>query len=145
MIRRSMEGKHVLITGASSGIGRALALEMARRGARVSLAGRSVDKLEEGASEIRQCGAMQGFFDCLRMDLKGAVDVLVVSPGPVATATPRHRDDAKIESGSQAVPIHTRFGGHVDDVVDESFLCTIVAQWVSFATILSRLTCAFFR
>lgn len=29
--------------------------------------------------------AMQGYFDCLRMELKGEVDVLVVSPGPVAT------------------------------------------------------------
>jgi short-subunit dehydrogenase len=29
--------------------------------------------------------AMQGFFDSLRLDLAGAVDVLVVSPGPVAT------------------------------------------------------------
>src|SRR5262249_31591722 len=29
--------------------------------------------------------AMQGFFDSLRIDLAGAVGVLVVSPGPVAT------------------------------------------------------------
>src|SRR6185369_7462292 len=29
--------------------------------------------------------AMQGFFDSLRLDLAGSVDVLVVSPGPVAT------------------------------------------------------------
>jgi short-subunit dehydrogenase len=36
--------------------------------------------------------AMQGFFDCLRIDLKGDVGVLVVSPGPVATAI--HQRDA---------------------------------------------------
>ena len=35
---------------------------------------------------------MQGFFDCLRIDLKGDVGVLVVSPGPVATGI--HQRDA---------------------------------------------------
>jgi short-subunit dehydrogenase len=37
--------------------------------------------------------AMQGFFDSLRIDLAGTVDVLVVSPGPVATNI--HRVDAR--------------------------------------------------
>ena len=29
---------------------------------------------------------MQGYFDCMRLDLEGAVDVLAASPGPVATS-----------------------------------------------------------
>ncbi len=37
-MRRRIAGQHVLITGAASGIGKALALELARRGARLSLA-----------------------------------------------------------------------------------------------------------
>ncbi len=56
MIRRSLEDKHVIITGASAGIGRALAMDMAKRGARVSLAGRSVDKLEQVAAQITRAG-----------------------------------------------------------------------------------------
>jgi short-subunit dehydrogenase len=46
----------VLITGASSGIGRGLALELARRGARVGLLARRRELLEEIAREISQAG-----------------------------------------------------------------------------------------
>ncbi|MCB1844170.1 MAG: SDR family NAD(P)-dependent oxidoreductase, partial [Halioglobus sp.] len=42
-----LRGKAVLVTGASDGIGRALAVEAARRGARVILHGRNAAKLEK--------------------------------------------------------------------------------------------------
>lgn len=45
-----------LITGASQGIGRACALELARRGHTVALAARNVDKLGEVAAEIAAAG-----------------------------------------------------------------------------------------
>ena len=45
-----------LVTGASRGIGRACALELAKAGAKVALAARQVDKLEEVAAEIRAAG-----------------------------------------------------------------------------------------
>ncbi len=41
----SLAGKRILITGASSGLGRAMALEAARQGARLALCGRSPEKL----------------------------------------------------------------------------------------------------
>jgi short-subunit dehydrogenase len=47
-----MKGKVVIITGASSGIGRALALEFAGHGARLSLAARSSGQLESLKKEI---------------------------------------------------------------------------------------------
>jgi NAD(P)-dependent dehydrogenase (short-subunit alcohol dehydrogenase family) len=47
----------VVITGASSGIGRACALAFARRGARLVLAARSESSLQDVASECRACGA----------------------------------------------------------------------------------------
>jgi NAD(P)-dependent dehydrogenase (short-subunit alcohol dehydrogenase family) len=49
-------GKVVLVTGASSGIGRACARALATEGAAVVLAGRRVQRLDEIASDIRNTG-----------------------------------------------------------------------------------------
>jgi short-subunit dehydrogenase len=50
--RLDLSGKRILITGASSGIGRALALELAARGANLALAARRGDLLDDLAAEI---------------------------------------------------------------------------------------------
>jgi dehydrogenase/reductase SDR family member 7B len=51
-----MKDKVVIITGASSGIGKALALEMGSRGAKVVIAARSMDKLEEIRTLLHSSG-----------------------------------------------------------------------------------------
>ncbi len=48
--------KIAVVTGASSGIGRALAYEFARRGCRVVLAARSEDKLQSVVNDIKAAG-----------------------------------------------------------------------------------------
>jgi len=51
-----LSDKNVFITGASSGIGRALALEFSRQGARVALLARRTDRLEEVVGLLRGSG-----------------------------------------------------------------------------------------
>jgi 3-oxoacyl-[acyl-carrier protein] reductase len=52
-----LEGRVSLVTGASRGIGRAIALELARRGSAIVLAARQSPALEEAAAECRAAGA----------------------------------------------------------------------------------------
>lgn len=51
-----LDGQVAWITGAGSGIGRSLALELARQGAIVALSGRRVDRLDAVAAEITAAG-----------------------------------------------------------------------------------------
>lgn len=53
----ALAGKVIVITGASSGIGRALALELAQQKPRLVLAARTPDRLEEVAVQCRSRGA----------------------------------------------------------------------------------------
>ena len=59
-----LQGRHVIITGASSGIGRASALAVAERGATVFALARNGDALDELVAEIRAKGGQAHAFTC---------------------------------------------------------------------------------
>jgi NADP-dependent 3-hydroxy acid dehydrogenase YdfG len=54
----------VVVTGASAGIGEATAVAFARRGARVALAARRLDRIEELADRIGRAGGRAVAFRC---------------------------------------------------------------------------------
>ncbi|MBV8850581.1 MAG: SDR family oxidoreductase [Methylobacteriaceae bacterium] len=62
-------GKHVLVTGASSGLGRHFAKMLAAKGAKVTLAARRVDALKNVVDEIKQAG---GAAQVVRLDVTAA-------------------------------------------------------------------------
>ncbi|WP_259404447.1 SDR family oxidoreductase [Hymenobacter sp. HSC-4F20] len=76
--------KTALITGASRGIGRAMALDLARRGYDALLVARSSDQLERVAAEIRQLGR-QAHYLALDLAAPGAAGQVVAWAGTLTT------------------------------------------------------------
>ena len=104
-----LTGARVLLTGASGGIGRCLALQLARRGARLALLGRDPSRLEPVARDVRAAGASACCiaFDLARRDghagvvesaiaAIGGIDVLINNAGVSAFARYHESDPGAI-------------------------------------------------
>jgi NAD(P)-dependent dehydrogenase (short-subunit alcohol dehydrogenase family) len=63
-LQQAVSGKRVLITGGSSGIGRATALKLAAAGARVLIVARDPQKLEAVRRELAAAGAAAQVYEC---------------------------------------------------------------------------------
>ena len=74
-IREALKGKHVVITGASSGIGLVTALKVAQAGGIPVLVARGKDKLEETRAAIERRGGTAHVYPCDLSDLE-AIDSL---------------------------------------------------------------------
>jgi NAD(P)-dependent dehydrogenase (short-subunit alcohol dehydrogenase family) len=99
-MQRELEGKVALVTGATSGIGRATAIRMAEAGARVAAVGRNQAELAEVCKEINKRG---GKALAIRADVTvkpiprrivneavenfGTLDVLVNAAGHISNGT----------------------------------------------------------
>lgn len=95
-LTRALAGQTALVTGASSGIGRAIGLHLGGLGARVRLVARRLDRLQELAREIQDRGgvAIAQAADLTRADdlqslsrslnsESASLDVLVLSSGTI--------------------------------------------------------------
>jgi len=104
-----MTGKVALITGSTKGIGRSIAEEMARLGAKVVISSRKADACEQVANELKEQGYEAIAIPChvgKKEDLQnlvdktneawGAIDVLVcnAATNPVYGTTAEMTDDA---------------------------------------------------
>ena len=106
-----LKNARVIVTGASSGIGRAIAVEFARRGARVALASRNRPALEEVAASIKadggsavviptdvtDAGAVEQMAQGAIREL-GGIDILVNNAGRGMSATIGDASSADVET-----------------------------------------------
>ncbi|KRF16087.1 SDR family oxidoreductase [Nocardioides sp. Soil796] len=74
-IRKALEGKHVVITGASSGIGQVTALKVAQAGGIPVLVARGKEKLEDLKITIEMRGGTAHVFPCDLSDLEAIDDL----------------------------------------------------------------------
>lgn len=104
-----ISGQGVLLTGASGGIGRCVAMELARRGARLALAGRSENRLIDLAERIRAGGAFAATLPCdisapegpshlarSAVDALGTIDILINNAGLSRFAPLAEEEEARI-------------------------------------------------
>jgi len=88
------EGKVAVVTGGGSGIGKAIATELGRLGARVMIAARNAERLEVAATELRELGIEVATAVCnireedqiaalmaATVERFGAIDILVNNAG----------------------------------------------------------------
>jgi short-subunit dehydrogenase len=106
-----LKNARVIVTGASSGIGRAIAVEFARRGASLALASRNLRGLEEVAASIKaeggsaiviptdvtEAGAVERMAQAAIREL-GGIDILVNNAGRGMSATIGDASSADIEA-----------------------------------------------
>ena len=90
-----LKGRGALVTGASSGIGRAIALELGREGVKLAITGRRRENLEQVAAQVAAMGAPKpavivhdaldaGYVEALATQSQaalGAVEILVNNAG----------------------------------------------------------------
>ncbi|MDH6679421.1 NAD(P)-dependent dehydrogenase (short-subunit alcohol dehydrogenase family) [Rhodococcus sp. LBL1] len=99
----TLDGSTALVTGATSGIGRAIALQLAALGAEVVVHGRSVERGAATVQEIEKAGGKARFIaadlseadDVRRLAAEaGAVDILINNAGVYKFAATADTDDA---------------------------------------------------
>jgi len=100
------EGSTALVTGATAGIGRAIALELAREGAEVIVHGRNAERGAKTVNDIENAGGKARFIaadlsntdDVRRLAAEaGQVDVLVNNAGVYKFAPTFETDDADFD------------------------------------------------
>jgi len=77
-LRGKVEGKVVVVTGGTSGIGEATAIKMAEAGAKVVIVARDPEKAKETLAKIKLGGGSAKFYSCDLSDL-ASCDALVAS------------------------------------------------------------------
>lgn len=131
-------GKKVFITGGSAGIGRAMALQLAKQGASIIVAARGKERLDETVEAMKEAvGGNNQVFDSISVDVTdaqamrdaaeqtmkvlGGIDVLICNSGYAQTGTTDNLSDEDFEN-----LLNVNYLGHVHTV--RAFLPHFIQQ-----------------
>lgn len=123
-----MRGRRVLITGATSGIGRAAALQMAGLGAEVAIIGRDPDRTRRAAQDITRAGSPRGGEAYFLADLRLLADARRVADDIISEG---RTWDVLIHNAGALVRTHERTA--------EGFEATYASQVLSQHVLTTRL------
>jgi NAD(P)-dependent dehydrogenase (short-subunit alcohol dehydrogenase family) len=119
-----LQGKKAIVTGGSRGIGKAIALELAREGADVAIVARSKDDLETAAGELEQATGRRIIPLAADVTSKAQVDTMVAQ-----AATQLGGLHILVNSGSPPGGSATATGP-IETVVDEDLLHDFNVKYV---------------
>src|SRR5438128_217624 len=121
-----LSGQTAIVTGASRGIGRAVALALARSGAKVACVARSEDKLKETVDAITAAGGTAA-----ALEFAGrSVTVNAVAPGFIETDMTAVLGELFKDEAKKRIP--AKRIGQVDDVAEcVLFLASPAASYIT--------------
>lgn len=120
----TFDGKVVLVTGGSSGIGRAAALAFAREGAKVVIAARGSERGLATVREIEEAGGSARFVGC---DVARSVDVARL----VAETTDAYgRLDCAFNNAATTGGVFKLTAEFSEDEFDQSFASNLKSVWL---------------
>lgn len=130
----NLDGQHFLITGATSGIGKEAARELVRAGAKVTITGRNVEKIERVRKELaseRVASIVLDLADLTSVrkaarEVSEEIDVLILNAGVMAVPFTKTADDFELQIGTNHLG-HFAFAGLLADRV-KSRVVSIASQ-----------------
>jgi NAD(P)-dependent dehydrogenase (short-subunit alcohol dehydrogenase family) len=127
--------RHVIVTGASTGIGRATALMLGSKGATVSVMARSGDKLDAVASAIAASGGQAKAFIC---DVADRASLSQAFDDAVAAFGPAHGLFANAGFGGEFAP----FTNYTDENWDALIATNLTSVFLSIRKVLPAMIAA---
>jgi NAD(P)-dependent dehydrogenase (short-subunit alcohol dehydrogenase family) len=124
MVSYDLAGKAALVTGGTSGIGRATAIAFGAAGARVAVSGRRQAEGEETVRLVEQAGGSAMFFRsdvALESDVKALIDAVISSFGRLDYAF----NNAGIEQHAQSLPDQT------EETFDQIMAINVKGVWLA--------------
>jgi NAD(P)-dependent dehydrogenase (short-subunit alcohol dehydrogenase family) len=139
----SLADKRVVVVGASAGIGRAFAVRAGKEGARLALAARRADKLEEvvaaAGGGVTVAVDVRNPDDCSRLaqvvgETLGQVDILLISSGyaPLKMFTDTDAHDWRDVFETNVIGVHEIIRAHLPVLVPSAIVAALSSDSVRY-------------